>query len=133
MCFSSHPNTTFKQYGIKDSTVRSNLTLPILIQISSLVINYHLPKVGIHNLSMHLRNSAILGTTKLTAESWTKKSCEFAIADLQKLTSAILQLSAVYCHFCYFLVPFPQLRMVLKINQKIVFELSVSPETKNLP
>jgi hypothetical protein len=33
-----------------------------------------------------------------------------------KLTSAILQLSAVSCQLSYFLVSFPQLRMVLKIN-----------------
>ncbi len=33
----------------------------------------------------------------------------------------------------YFLVPFPQLRMVLKVNKKIFLESSVSLETENLP
>jgi hypothetical protein len=77
-----------------------------------------LAKVGIRILSPHLRNSAILRTTKSIAELRTKKSCRTAIADLQNLTSAIPQLSAVSCQFRYFLVPCPQLRMVLKINQK---------------
>jgi hypothetical protein len=75
-------------------------------------------KVGIRNLSNYLRNSAILRTTKSIAELWTKKGCGTAIAYLQNLTSAIPQLSAVSCQFRSFLVPFPQLRMVLKINQK---------------
>jgi hypothetical protein len=68
-------------------------------------------KVGIRNLSPHLRNSAILRTAKMIAELRTKKSCGTAIVDLQNLTSAIPQLSAVSCQFRYFLVPFPQLRM----------------------
>ncbi len=51
------------------------------------------------------------------------------IADLQNLTSAIPQLSTVSCQFRYFLVPFPQLRMVLKITP-IYLELFVSLETK---
>jgi hypothetical protein len=76
-----------------------------------------LPKVGIRNLSPQLRNSAILRTTKSIAELRTKKSCGIAIADLQNLTSAIPQLSTVSCQFRYVLVPFPQLRMALKINQ----------------
>ncbi len=46
------------------------------------------PKVGIRNLSPHLRNSAILRTTKSIAELRPKKSCETTIADLQNLTSA---------------------------------------------
>ncbi len=84
-------------------------------------------KLGIRNLSPHLRNSAILRTTKSIAELRTKKSCGSAIADLQNLTSAIPQLSAVYCQFRYFLVPFLKPRMVLKINQKY---FSVSLKTK---
>jgi hypothetical protein len=56
--------------------------------------------------------------TKSIAELRTKKRCGAAIADLENLTSAIPQLSAVSCQFHYFLVPFPQLRMVFKINQK---------------
>jgi hypothetical protein len=75
-------------------------------------------KVGIRNLGSHLRNSAILRTTKLIADLRTKKSCGTAIADLHNLTSAIPQLSAVSFQFRYFLVPFPQHRMVIKINQK---------------
>ncbi len=47
-----------------------------------------------------------------------KQSCGTAIVDLQNWTSAIPQLSAVSCQFCYFLIPFSQFRMVLKINQK---------------
>jgi hypothetical protein len=69
-------------------------------------------KLGIRNLSPHLRNSAILRTTKSIAELRTTKSCGTAIADLQNLTSAIPQLSAVSSKFRYFLVPNPQLRMV---------------------
>jgi hypothetical protein len=76
------------------------------------------PQVGICNLSPHLRNSAILWTTKSILELRTKKSCGIAIADLQNLTSTIPQLSTVSGQFCYFLVTFPQLRMVLKNNQK---------------
>ncbi len=63
-----------------------------------------------------LRN---LRTTKLIAELWTKKSCGTAVAGLENLTPAIPQLSTVSCKFCYFLVPFPQLRMVLKSTQNI--------------
>jgi hypothetical protein len=57
----------------------------------------------------------------LIAELQTKKSCGIAIAELQNLTSAIPQLSIVSCQFRYFLVPFPQLRTVLKINQKCFY------------
>jgi hypothetical protein len=74
--------------------------------------------VGIRNFSPHLRSSAILRTTKTIAELRTKKCCGTAIADLQNLISAIPQLSAVSGKFSFFLVPFPQLRMFLKINQK---------------
>jgi hypothetical protein len=70
------------------------------------------PKVGIRNLSTHLSNSAKLRTNKSIAELQTKKSCGTAITDLQNMTSAIPQLSAVSCQFRYFLVPFPQLKMV---------------------
>jgi hypothetical protein len=69
-------------------------------------------KVGIRNFSPHLRNSAILRTTKLIAELRTIKSCGIAIADLQNVISAIPQLSAVFGQFHYFIIPFPQLRMV---------------------
>jgi hypothetical protein len=77
-----------------------------------------LSKLGIRNLSPHLRNSTILRTIKSFAELRTKKSGGTAIADLQNLTFAIPQLSAVSCQFRYFLVPFIQPRTVLKINQK---------------
>jgi hypothetical protein len=49
----------------------------------------------------------------------TKKSCGTAIADLQNLTSAIPQAAPatfLSLFFSYFLVPFPQLKMFLKIN-----------------
>jgi hypothetical protein len=52
-------------------------------------------KVGIHNFSPHLRNSAILRTTKMIAELRTKTSYGTAIADLQNLTSAIPQLCSL--------------------------------------
>ncbi len=64
-----------------------------------------------------LRN---LRATKSIAELRTKKNCGTAIADLQNLTSTIPQLSGVSCQFCYILVTFPQLRMVLQINQKYI-------------
>ncbi len=79
--------------------------------------------MGICNLSPHLRNSAILRTTKSSAELQTQKSYRTAIADVQNLTSTIPQLSAVSCQLRYFLVPFPQLRLVLKINQKYFFRI----------
>ncbi len=75
--------------------------------------------MGIRNFSPHLRNSAILRTNKTSAELRTKKSCGTVIADLQNMTSAIPQLSAVSGKFSFFLGPFPQLRMFLKINQNI--------------
>jgi hypothetical protein len=53
-----------------------------------------------------------LRTTKLIAELRTKKSCRSAIADLQNLTSAIPQLSAISSQFPYFIVLFPQLRIL---------------------
>jgi hypothetical protein len=93
----------------------------ILFNLFFLVIT----KAG--HLQFKVRNSAILRTTKSIAELRNKKvaelrlwncDCGTAIADLKNLTSAIPQLSAVSCKFRYFLVPFPQLRMVLKINQK---------------
>jgi hypothetical protein len=73
--------------------------------------------VGIRNFSPHFRNSAILRTTKTIEELQTKKSCGTAIAELQNLTSAIPQLSAVSGQFSYFLVPFHQLRMFLKSSK----------------
>jgi hypothetical protein len=76
-------------------------TLPLLLSA----------KVGIRNFSPYLRNSAILRTTKMIAELQTKKCCEIAIADLQNMTSAIPQHSAVSSRFIHFLVPFPQLRL----------------------
>jgi hypothetical protein len=72
-------------------------------------------KVGIRNFSPHLRNIA---DNQIFAELRTKKSCGTEIADLQNLTSAIPQISAVSGQFHYFLVPFPQLKMILKRNQQ---------------
>jgi hypothetical protein len=48
----------------------------------------------------------------------TKKKLRNCDCRASNLTSAIPQLYTVSCQFRYFLVPFPQLRMVLKINQK---------------
>ncbi len=74
--------------------------------------------MGIRNFSPHLRNSTILRTTKSIAELRTKKSGETAIADLQNLTSAIPQLSAVSGQFPYFTyIPFSSAQDALKINQ----------------
>jgi hypothetical protein len=101
--------------------------------VVNLITKIWLAKVGICNLGPHLRNSAILGTTKLIAELRTKKSCGIAIADLQNLTFAIPQLTAVSSQIHYFLVPFPQLRMVLKSNQKYFLNCFFSMETQNLP
>jgi hypothetical protein len=70
------------------------------------------PKLGIRNLSPHLRNSAILRTTKTIAELRTKKSCGTVIADLENLTYATFR---SLLPVRYFLVPFPQLRLVLKV------------------
>jgi hypothetical protein len=88
--------------------------------------------VGIRNLSPHFRNSAILRTTKSIAELRTKKYCGTALADLQKLTSAIPQLCSI--------LPIPSLSGTFfsaqdgfKNQPKIFLELSVSLEAKNLP
>jgi hypothetical protein len=70
-------------------------------------------KVGIRNLSPHLRNSAILRTTKSIAELRTKKSCGTTIADLQNLTSAIPQLCSLR-QVPYFIVIFPKFMMLQK-------------------
>ncbi len=76
--------------------------------------------MGIRNFSPHLCNSPILRTTKLIAELQTKKVAGAAIADLQNLSFAIPQLSAVSGQFHYFLVPFLQLRMVLNATENII-------------
>ncbi len=74
--------------------------------------------MGIRNFSPHLRNSAILRTTKSITELRTKKSCGTAIADLQIFTSAIPQLHAVSGQFLNFIYsPFSSAQDALKINQ----------------
>jgi hypothetical protein len=90
-------------------------------------------KVGIRNFCPHLRNSAILRTTKTIAELRTQKSWGTAIVDLQNLTSAIPQLSAVSGQFSYFLVPLFSAQDVFKNLPKIILESSVSVENKNFP
>jgi hypothetical protein len=92
--------------------------VPVITAPNTLLCIIYCTKVGIRNFSPHLRNSAILRTSNSVAELRTKKSCGTAIADFQNLTSAIPQLCAVSAQFHYFLVPFPQLRMVLKSNQQ---------------
>ncbi len=77
--------------------------------------------MGIRNLSPHFRNSAILRTTKLIAELRTKNSCGTAIADLQNLTSAIPQFSAVSCQFRYFWVTFSSAQDVFLKSTKNIF------------
>ncbi len=72
--------------------------------------------MGIRNFSPHLRNIA---DNQIDGGIADKKRCGTAIADIQNLTSAIPQLSAVFGQFRYFLVPFLQLRMFFKINQNI--------------
>jgi hypothetical protein len=86
--------------------------------MNEMYVRVLLPKVGIRNFSPHLRNSAILRTIKSIAELRTKKSCGTAIAELQNLTSAIPQLSAIFGQFLYFQVPVPQLRIVIKSNKQ---------------
>jgi hypothetical protein len=61
----------------------------------------------------------MLLTTKWFAELRTKKSCGTAIADLQNLTSAIPQLSAVSGQFKLISSPFSLAQDGLKINQNI--------------
>ncbi len=73
---------------------------------------------------MLVRTSAIpqyCGQLKRLQNCGLKKSCGTAIADLQNLTSAIPQYCAISDQFTYFLVPFPQLGMFLKINQKNLY------------
>jgi hypothetical protein len=91
------------------------------------------PKVGIRNLSPHLCHSATLRTTKSIAELQTKKSCRTAIVEVQILTSAISQLSAASCQFCYLSSPFSSAQDGFKNHPTIFLELSVSLETKILP
>jgi hypothetical protein len=97
------------------------------------IYSYWSSKVGICNFSPHLRNFAILRTTKSIAELRTKKSCGSAIADLQNLTSAIPQLSAISSQFPYFIVPFPRLRMLKKSTRNNVgIQSSLSMEIKKI-
>jgi hypothetical protein len=60
------------------------------------------------------------------------RNCDCGASKFDFRNSATL-CSLLSCQFRYFLVPFSQLRMNLKINEKIFLELSVSLETKNLP
>jgi hypothetical protein len=83
-------------------------------------------------IPVQVRTSAILRTTILIAELRTKKSCGTAIADLQNFYFRISATFPSIPPVRYFLVPFLQLRMVLKINQKFL-ESYVSLKTKNLP
>jgi hypothetical protein len=86
-------------------------------------------KVGIRIFFPHFHNIA---DNQSIAELRTKKSCVTATADLQNLTSAIPQLSAVSGQFPYFIVSFPQLKMFSKINQKQFLQSSLPMETKKL-
>ncbi len=92
LCKYSHRNSVPypQDFFLDDQDPRIHI-LNLQIQILH-VFQRWLTKVGIRNLSLHLRNSAILWTTILTAELRTKK-----VADLQNLTSAIPQLSPVSC------------------------------------
>ncbi len=86
-------------------------------------------KVGIRDFSPHLRNSAILRTTKSIAELRTKKSCETAIADLQNLTSATLcRLRPV----SLLSSPFTTTQDGFKKQPTILLEPFVSMENKNV-
>jgi hypothetical protein len=90
-----------------------------------------LAKVGIRNLSPHLRNSAILWTTKSIAKLQIKKSCGTVIADLQNLTSAIPHFSVVPCQSATFLSLFLSSGWISKATTvKIFLESSVSLETE---
>jgi hypothetical protein len=91
-----------------------------------------MPKVGIRNLSPHLRNSAILRTTILIVELRTKKSCGTAIADLQNLTSAIPQLSQSPAS-PLLSSPVSSAQDGFKNQPKRFLESCVSLKTKNLP
>ncbi len=89
-------------------------------------------KLVIRNLSPHLRNSAILRTTKSIAELRIKKCCRTVIADLKKFD---FRNSATLCS----LLPIPLLfgtfssaQDGFKNQPNIFLELSVSLETKNL-
>jgi hypothetical protein len=86
--------------------------------------------VGIRNLSPHLRNSAILRTTKSVAELRTKKSCGTEIADLQNLTFATIR---IVLPISLLSSPFSSAKDGFKNQPKIFLELSVSLENKNLP
>jgi hypothetical protein len=60
----------------------------------------------------------------LIVELKNKKCCRSPIADLKNLTSAIPQLSAISGQFPYFIVLFPQLRMLYKkIQPKTMFTI----------
>ncbi len=131
-----HRSTDFEQIRVlkKIETDRENIypdyQLCHSLRASFPISTPCFTKLGICNLSPHLRN---IWTTKSIAELRTNKSCGTAIADLQNLIFPIPQFPAVSCQFRYFLVPFPQLIMVLKIKTKIFLELSVSLETQNVP
>ncbi len=92
-----------------------------------------LSKVAIRNLSPHLRNSAILRTTKLIAELLTKKSCGTAVGDLQKFDFRNSATFSSLLPVPLLSSPFSSAQDGFKNQPKIFVELSVSLETKNLP
>jgi hypothetical protein len=81
------------------------------INNGTLIKSEWFPKVGNRNLRPKYCGQPKRLRTK-------KKAAAPAIADLQNLTSAIPQHSAVSGQFSYFLVTSPQLSMFVKICQK---------------
>jgi hypothetical protein len=91
------------------------------------------PKVGIRNLSPHLRNSAILRTTKSILELRTKKklrNCDCGPSKFDLHNSATLHsLRPVLILSCHF----SSAQDGFKKQPKLFLESFISIETKNLP
>ncbi len=87
--------------------------------------------VGIRNFSPHLRNSAILRTTKLIAELQTKKVAELRLRTfkIDFRNSALCRLRPVSLHSS----PFYSAQDDFKKQPTIFLEPFIFKENKNLP
>ncbi len=123
MLFSKFIFLQFKNYNVANNRTRANAKHLVRLpsRLPRNVGNESQCQLHINKAGHPQFKSATPQYCRQPNRLWSsglRKSCGTAIANLQNLTSAIPQLSAVSCQFRYFLVPFTQLRMVLKIYQK---------------
>jgi hypothetical protein len=106
----------FKFYAGEGQTVKKCVQLAWQLE-NSIKNSSQFAKVGIRNLSPHLRNSAILRTTKTSAELRTKKKLRNCDCGPWKFDFCNSSTFRSLLPVRYFLVPFPQLRLVLKVKK----------------